>query len=289
MPVIGEIAGIWRYPVKSMAGEKLQSCVLGPSGIPGDRGWATRDETAGEIRGAKKLGALMLCSAHYISQPAAGKIPAAEITLPDGSKVRTGEPEADRRLSELLGRQVTLRPLEPASNKEHYKRGMPDNPDMTAELREMFGRLENEPLPDFASWPTEMQELFQFTSPLGTYFDAYPVHAVTTSTLKTLESKTPGSRFDVRRFRPNFVIESDSDGLVEQKWVGKRVKIGETLIEVRVPCVRCVITTLQQKDLPKDPQVLRTIVRDAAQNVGIYARVTTPGTIKLGDTVEVGD
>jgi hypothetical protein len=63
MTRLGTIAEIWRYPVKSMAGESLQTCHLGPGGVYGDRAWAVRDEDKGEIRGAKKIPRLLECAA----------------------------------------------------------------------------------------------------------------------------------------------------------------------------------------------------------------------------------
>ena len=68
MEAIGKVKEIWRYPVKSMGGEKLTCASVAAQGIPGDRGWALRDEKAGEIRGAKKLYQLMLCSAKYLKE-----------------------------------------------------------------------------------------------------------------------------------------------------------------------------------------------------------------------------
>ena len=106
--VVGRVTELWRYPVKSMAGERLGSCTLGPRGIPGDRGWAIRDESAGEIRGAKKLPQLLLCAARYAEEPTDGRIPPAEIVLPDGARLWSDRPEAAERLSALLGRRVTL-------------------------------------------------------------------------------------------------------------------------------------------------------------------------------------
>ena len=111
MQSIGTIKEIWRYPVKSMAGERLQHSVVAALGIPGDRGWAIRDEKAGEIRGAKKLPALIRCRARYLAEPTSVDIPAAEITTPDGTKFRSDSAAASAHLSELLGRKVTLWPI----------------------------------------------------------------------------------------------------------------------------------------------------------------------------------
>jgi len=281
---LGKVVGIWRYPVKSMGGERLERCEVGARGIPGDRGWAVRDELAGEIRGAKKLPELLRCRARYTEEPAAERIPPAEITLPDGRRTRSDDPDAAARLGELLGRQVTLWPVRPAEDLEHYRRGLPDNPDMETELRGIFGRLPDEPLPDLSKIP---QQLFQFTSIPGGYFDVLSLHLLTTATLRELARLNPSSRFDPRRFRPNLLIDTDGgkDGFVELDWCGRTLAIGGVRVKVEMPVVRCVMTTLPQDDLPKDPAVLRTVVRDAKQNVGVYGEVASAGSVAVGDEV----
>src|SRR6187402_2075565 len=114
MKTVGRIRELWRYPVKSMGGERVGEARLEKNGIAGDRSWALRDEQAGEIRGGKKLPALLGCSARSLASPEAGRSVAAEITFPDGSQLRTDSPEVSERLSSLLGRRVTLCPLHPA-------------------------------------------------------------------------------------------------------------------------------------------------------------------------------
>jgi uncharacterized protein YcbX len=74
--VIGQVRQIWRYPVKSMAGEQLDRSLVGLAGVHGDRGWALRDQTAGEVRGAKKWPVLLQCSTRYREPPTAATIPA---------------------------------------------------------------------------------------------------------------------------------------------------------------------------------------------------------------------
>ena len=162
MAVVGRVSELWRYPVKSMGGERRERYQLGPRGIVGDRGWAVRDETAGEIRGAKKLPALLRCSATYVAEPTEDTVPPAEIALPDARRVRTDDPAAATHLSELVGRPVTLWARQPPTAREHYRRAAPDNPDLMAELRQIFGRIEDEPLPDLSVFPAELME---FTSP----------------------------------------------------------------------------------------------------------------------------
>ena len=283
---VGTVIEIWRYPVKSMGGEELARTAIGPLGLPGDRGWAVRDEVAGEMRGAKKFPVLLQCTARYEEEPTVECVPPAEITFPGGDRMRSVDPRAAARLSELLGRRVTLWPLEPPDNRDHYRRVPPDGGEMEADLRAVFGRLPDEPLPDLSVFPPE---LFEFTSPLGTYFDAFPLHLLTTASLRELAGRTPGSRFDRRRFRPNVLIEpaAGATGLVETAWCGRDLRIGAVTVRVEMPCIRCSMTVQPQGDLPKDPAVLRTIVRDAEQSLGVYARVVSAGTIAVGAAVEL--
>jgi len=286
MAIVGRVVEVWRYPVKSMGGESLAQAAFGALGIPGDRGWALRDEAAGEMRGAKKLPVLMRCRARYDAEPGAGAVPPVTMTLPDGTTLRSGDADAAARLSALTGRSVTLWPLQPPECTEHYRRGLPDNPDMDSELRQVFGRLPDEPLPDLSTIPPE---IFEYTSPLGTYFDLFPLHLLTTASLRALAAKTPGSAFDVRRFRPNLLIEpSDgAQGLVEIGWSGKTVRIGAATLSITMPTMRCSMIAQAVDELAKDPAVLRTVVRDADQNLGVYATVSQPGEVRVGDAVEL--
>jgi hypothetical protein len=71
--IVGRVLEIWRYPVKSMAGAELRECRVSERGIPGDRGWALRDEEVREIRGAKKFPSLLECSARYLREPNGGE------------------------------------------------------------------------------------------------------------------------------------------------------------------------------------------------------------------------
>src|SRR5262245_44285959 len=127
---IGSVREIWRYPVKSMAGERLERAEVDELGLPGDRAWAVRDEVRGGIRGAKKLAGLMRCAARYLESPARGNVGAPEITLPDGSTLRANAPDAAARVSRAIEADVTLWPLLPASALEHYQRGAPTHDDV---------------------------------------------------------------------------------------------------------------------------------------------------------------
>lgn len=285
---VGVVAQLWCYPVKSMGGEQLASAAVGADGIAGDRGYALRDERAAEIRGAKNIPELLRCQARYLERPAGGRIPAAAIVLPNGTTLRSDAVDVSVRLSTFLGREVTLWPRRPATDLEHYRRALPEGGDPMAELRRVFGLDEHDPLPPLDQLPPE---LFQYVSPLGTYFDAFPLHLLTTATLRSLTRHHPTGRFDVRRFRPNVLIDlgDDADGFPEEQWGNHTLRVGGVEVTVTMPAMRCVMTMAAQGDLSKDPLILRTIVKQNRSNAGVYATVTQPGEIKVGDAVQVSD
>jgi uncharacterized protein len=282
---LGTVKEIWRYPVKSMAGERLPSTEVGVQGLPGDRGWAVRDEERGGIRGAKKIPDLMRCGARYLEPPTAARAGDVEMRLPDGSTVRSDAADAHQRLSTALGHRVTLWPLQPADQLDHYRRGAPTHDDLEQELRATFALEPDEPLPDLSGLPLEILE---FESPPGTYFDAFPLLLMTESSLARLADLAPESKIDVRRFRPNFLLSVPGvDGFAETAWPGKKLRIGGMVADVTIDCMRCVMTTLPFDDLPKDPRIMRTLVREAKHCLGAYARVAEPGAVRVGDPIEL--
>ena len=306
--IIGTVKEIWRHPVKSMAGEKLETCLVGARGIPGDRWWALRDEKAGQITNGKRIPLLMQCAARYRDQPSDGVIPQVTISFPDKTSIESNDVNVNARLSEVLGKSVTLWPLQPAENTSHYRRSessarlvgtlmkipgfrallpkLTKLPQLDAPLRDVFSREPHEPLPDISTLPAEILE---FTSPRGTYFDAFPIHLLTTASLEAMQRVNPGAVWDVRRFRPNFLIQSAMglDGSLESGWSGRTVRFGSVEIKCEIPTVRCGMPTHAQAGLPKDPSVLRTIVKEAGQNLGVYASVIATGEVSIGDPVEL--
>ncbi len=109
--------------------------------------------------------------------------------------------------------------------------------------------------------------------PEGTFFDCAVIHLLTTATIDHLRELYPQGRFEVRRFRPNIVVETPSGekGFVEKDWVGNTLAIGDAVrIRISGPCPRCVMTTLAQGDLPRDPGILRTSARHNQTHVGLY-------------------
>ncbi len=120
------------------------------------------------------------------------------------------------------------------------------------------------------------------------FFDAATVHLLTTLTLERLHELYPSGRSDVPRFRPNLVIDTNGRaGFVENDWVGRTLSIGGVRLEVTDPCPRCVMTTLPQGDLPRDPGILKAVFRHNQANVGAYARVLRGGVLARGQAVEI--
>jgi uncharacterized protein YcbX len=127
-----------------------------------------------------------------------------------------------------------------------------------------------------------------FDLPEGTFFDCAVVHVLATTTLDRLRALYPQGRFEVRRFRPNIVVQTngDQEDFVENTWVGRTLALGDAVrLSITGPCPRCVMTTLAQGDLPKDPGILRTAAQHNQVNVGVYASVLQGGTVRRGDPV----
>lgn len=281
------VAEIWSYPVKSMVGTTVDSCELTTLGIVGDRVFAVRDLENGGIRGAKKIGSLMRLAARRVASPEtdADRQVVVDIEFPDGSLVCSDDESVHQRLSDFLGVRVRLEALPSADDLDHFRRGDGGNPDIIAELRSVFGREDDEPLPDLSQFPPEIVE---FESPPGTYYDCWPLMVMSTSALASLFRAVPSSVVDVRRFRPSLVIDTgDIDGHPEFSWSGRRARIGTVEVEFLGPCPRCVMVTRAiAADIPEDRAILRHIVRDLDQNVGVYARVLRPGGVRAGDTLQ---
>ncbi|HEV7472531.1 MAG TPA: MOSC domain-containing protein [Pyrinomonadaceae bacterium] len=306
--LIGTVQQIWRYPVKSMAGERLRECEVGSLGLLGDRGWAIRDELKSEVKTGTRIPLLMQCASEYREEPRDANIPHVSIRFPDGSSVGSDDPEVNARLSAVLGRSVKLWPRQPASDKEHYRRTstaarvigrlsdipgfrallpvLTKLPNLDATLRAAFSRTPDEPIPDISKLP---KQLLKFTSPPGTYFDVSPIHVLTTASVAAMAQSNPAADWDVRRFRPNFFVETVAgiEGLVDSDWVGRVLRIGAVEVKCELPCVRCGMTTNAQAGLAKDNSVLRTIVKEAKQDLGVYCNVARGGKVCEGDRVEL--
>ena len=117
------------------------------------------------------------------------------------------------------------------------------------------------------------------------HHDAAPLHLLTTSSLRWLGTKIPASQIAARRFRPNVLLETSGDALVEDAWVGRRLALGGAVIRVLERTERCVMTTNAQAELPKDPAVLRAVTEFNDVCLGINASVERGGIVTVGDSL----
>jgi uncharacterized protein YcbX len=289
MSVVGSVAEIWRYPVKSMGGERIARSAIATRGLHADRMWAVRDVGLDTFTTARRWPVLLHCSARFAEDPAGrpaepGDVLEVIVTFPDGSELSSSDPAMDDRLSQLIGKPARLESLPPLSAKQRYR-----TPQVTqADLRRQFTIPDGEPLPDFSMFPIrKLAELARYATPVGALYDAYPLLLMTRASLRAMAERAPGSQFDVRRFRPNVLIECDGAELAEFDWCGGRLHAPNVTFAAEIPTVRCSIPTRQQGDLPADPDVLRTINAHADHCLGVYANVATAGTLAEGDPLEL--
>jgi uncharacterized protein YcbX len=110
--VVGAVKSLWRYPVKSMRGEKVGASDLTKRGFVGDRAYALVDTETGKVMSGKspRLGPNLLgCRAAFLEAPEAGdEQPPVLITLPDGTSVGSDAPDVDATLSRFFGRPLKL-------------------------------------------------------------------------------------------------------------------------------------------------------------------------------------
>lgn len=268
-----------------MGGEQLTHSVLDLRALHADRMWAVRDLELGVVTTARRLPLLLGCTARFVEEPPPGVGPGdvcdVSVTLPDGTEVTSADRERlDARLSELTGKRVALVPLPAVSDKAAYRGVLASKSD----LRHQFALAEKDPLPDLSMFPVrKLAQLAVHATPIGSFADAYPVHVVTTASLRTMA--THGGDFDVRRFRPNVLIDNPEDGLVEQGWLGGTLRAGEVGFRVEIPTVRCSIPMREQPGLSADPAVSRTVSRQGERCLGVYADIVATGTIAVGDQV----
>lgn len=270
---VGHVCALWRYPVKSMLGERLDRLALDQRGVVGDRRQALWDVQSGKVASAKnprRWADLLRFHASYLD-----------------------EPRADQPLPPVAVRG----PFRGVDKPEETLRG--DDPQLEPLLSAWFGRplrLIDEPPPGASLehyWPPveglDFQEVTQeLVLPAGTFFDACPIHALTTATLAHYRQREPELDFAVERFRPNLLIDPGDavEGFVEEGWVGGVLAIGERVrLRVDRDCPRCVITTLPQGSLPEEMEILRATARHNRVVAGIRLSVLEPGRVAVGDSL----
>lgn len=231
------VAGLWRYPVKSMQGQPLTGAAIGSAGIVGDRQWALVDVETGLALTARRQPELLFAAAALADDDVV-------ITLPDGTTTTD-----DAVLSAWLGHGVALTRADAVDHGTY----------------EIALDFENEAT---AEW-------FQWKGPTWSFHDS-------TRTQVSIVGAETLAAWDVRRFRPNVVV----DGSSEDGWVGTTVGAGTAVLDIVKQIDRCVITTRPQPGgIERDLDVLRAVNRERAGNLGVGAMVIEPGSISVGDEI----
>jgi uncharacterized protein YcbX len=248
------ITALWRYPVKSLQGEQLTEAEIEGSGLLGDRCWGIRDEDTGKILTGRREPRLLLARASMADdgQP--------EIVLPDGQQVRGTGSRTDTALSAWLGRPVALVPAHgaPGGDAEYFADATDDN-----------------------------SAAIEWTMPAGRFVDAMPLLVLTTASLRAGAALHGAGDWETRRFRPNLLIDTDTDGWVEDAWCGTMLHIGSATVAPRQPCVRCTMVTRPQPGIERDVDIYKTISRHHNGTFGVWTAVVTPGRVGVGDTVAI--
>jgi uncharacterized protein YcbX len=246
------VHALWRYPVKSMGGQQLVTATVVAGGLRGDRIFAMFDELSGQIMTLRSAPQLLYARAALEKNPA-GTSENVTVTFPGGESATA--PGASRTASVWLRRGVKLATWE--------------------------GRRQAFTGSDYFDYGFELE--YDSTSNFGDTPGA--IHITSTGTLNWLA--TQGFTVDERRLRPNIVLDLGPDPFMEDKLLGKDVVIGA----VRLSCVqsteRCSLLDASQPGLEKADGLRDRVLRGREGNLGIYAQVSLPGRISVGDTVEI--
>lgn len=226
MLTVGEI---WRYPVKSLGGERLETAHADERGIEGDRAWGIHDTETGMVLTARREPALLFLSARLI----AGR---PVITCDEGHDV-----SCDDALSRWMGRGVRLR--------------------SAADGPATFENPMN--IDDESDW-------MQWQSTAGTFHDSRSKISMVT--------RQAIADWDARRFRINLILHGDGECPT-----GGEITVGSAVLSIRKPIDRCVMVSRAQPGLAKDLTVLKRIIRDHDNKMGVGTVITGTGTITVDD------
>lgn len=291
-PAAPTVTELWRFPVKSMGGCRVDRVAVDVRGVHGDRLWAVRDVGKGVTASARRIPALLGCTARYLAEPDAqagpGRVPAVVVTFPDGRELTSDDPEIHAALSELAGREMRLTALPPVGDTSVHRMRVSDSLDnyRPEQVRKDFGLSDGEPLPDTSVFPTkDIVTLARYSTPPGTFVDLAPLHLLSAASLRHLT----GGPLDVRRFRPNVLIDiaDDDRPFPESDWVGGELGIGTARLRVTIPTIRCVVPTRPQPGLELDKTITRALAARTDRFLGVYIDVLNPGVLSVGDELRV--
>ena len=203
--VLGTVAVLRRYPVKSMLGEDLPGCEVTRSGLTGDRVLGLVHRKTGKVASAKNPRLwrdLLRLHASFSG-------PAVQVTFPGGAVLMASAgPGIDAALSEFLDQPVTLAATPP--------------PDATLDRAVPEEVLRNGVR---ATVSVEVSHIGG-AAPGGNFVDFAPLHLLTTSTLDRIGALSPRGTVELERYRPNIVIRTGTPGFAENDWADCDLRVG---------------------------------------------------------------
>ena len=298
--VLGQILELRRYPVKSMQGEPVEALEFDDVGAVADRRWAVRDETTGRLLQARTTRPLIHATARLVDGDPV-------IALPDGTELFGPGSRTDDALSAWLGRPVRLVASQGGAAIGDPSIEIPADAQFAAwtdearrslGLRGALARMRPQPVEPVAPASTTgsagsdgaivapaPSHVLVLPSLPGSFNDCEPVSLLSESELAAGRHAVPDADWDRRRFRPNIILRDRAGDASELAWVGWRLAIGEVVINVTEPTLRCAMTTVDQPGLEKDPRVLGALAKTRGAYFGRYGRVVRKGTIRRGDPI----
>lgn len=259
-----QVRELWRFPVKSLQGERLEAVEVDAFGVVGDRRYGIVDARTGHVLSAKLVPELFEASA--VTEPAGAPGGRVKVTMADGEAYDADDPALAVRLGSWLGREVRVREV---SRSDTYVYDMTFDP------------------------PDDGAEKYEIPAPPGTFLDLAAMHVLSTASLAALETEAPDMVWDVRRFRPNVVVAGVSASFGEDDWVGSTVQIGDVVVAPFMRTMRCAMPLRAQPAAPevgspvleRRREMYRILVDVHANDLGVYCSVESPGRIAVGDPV----
>lgn len=263
MTVVGTIESLWRYPVKSMAGQELETAYMGFAGVYGDRLFAFKSSEA--VPGFPYLTAReqrqMLRYRPRFKHP---ELASAPPNLAEASSEAPGLTPvyADR---DGLGVEIEM----PAGDVLAL-----DDPALAERLNENIGR----------------KHTLSLLRSDRAMTDCRPLSLCSLATVSQLEEET-GKPVDKRQFRANVYLNLNSGGgFAEDAFIGKRLQIGEkVVVSVLERDPRCALITLHPDTAERDPAILTHVSKAHDGMTGVYAAVLIEGSFSKGDSITLLD
>lgn len=258
------LTGLYQYPLKSARGIALSEAALDRFGLAGDRRWMLVDE-AGRFLSQRNLEPLALLGA---------------VETPAGLRLCWQGEEFELRRPDESGTCVIARVW-----NDSVVAPVADTA-VNAWLSERLGRsVRLVHYPDNAL--RGVDEDYAPPGQLVAFADGFPLLIVGQSSLDLLNERLE-QPVPMDRFRPNLVI-SGAEPHAEDGW--RRLRIGDSELEIVKPCSRCVIPSIDQETAQRDPHINRTLAayrrRDGQIYFGMNAVIRGGNVLRSGDAVEV--